>query len=85
MQPPQAPRPSLGDSLTRWLIGFFGAVAAFLLLPRAVKYFLRRVLTRILGQVLLFVTMGLLTEKLVDWLSREPEGPHTSVPEYHRS
>ncbi|QXD14895.1 hypothetical protein GQ464_015975 [Rhodocaloribacter litoris] len=85
MQPPQAPRPSLGDSLTRWLLGFFGAVAAFLLLPRAVKYFLRRVLTRILGQVLLFVTMGLLTEKFVEWLSRAPEGTHTSLPNAHGS
>ncbi|GIV58438.1 MAG: hypothetical protein D6746_14720 [Bacteroidetes bacterium] len=69
----------LGDSLATWLFGFFGAVAAFLLLPRALKYFVRRLLVRLVSEAVLLVAAGLLTERIVDWLSREratpPVGP----------
>ena len=65
-------RPELGDSVARWLLGFFGAVAAFLLLPQAIKFFIRRYLFRTLGKIISFITIGLLTEKVFDWLGGEP-------------
>ena len=68
-------RTDLGDTLANVLLGFFGVVAAFLLLPKTLKFLVRRFLLRLLGEVILFVTFGLLTEKVIDWLDERPASP----------
>lgn len=55
--------------ITNLLIGFFGVLGAFLLLPRTVKFMVRRFFMSIISEVLLVVLSGLLTEKLVSYLS----------------
>lgn len=70
--PPHEPRSTdLGETLTNGLLGFFGVVAAFLLLPKTLKFFVRRFVLRLLGEVILFITFGLLTEKVIDWLDEQ--------------
>ena len=56
-------------SLVNALLGFFGVVAAFLLLPRTLKLVFRKFAVGIIGEVVAIVTLGLLTEKLVDRVS----------------
>jgi len=72
MQSSHSPFDALSDSLARWLLGFFGAIAAFLLLPKMARLFARRFAARLIAELVAFVTLGLLTEKAVDWLSRPP-------------
>ncbi len=74
--PPRDPHPAdLGDTLRNVLFGFFGVVAAFLLLPKTLKLLVRRFLVRVIGEILLFVTFGLITEKLIDRLDDHPHAP----------
>ncbi len=56
------------QSLTTWLFGFFGAIFAFLLLPRTIKFFIKRFFFGIAGEVVAVLLAGLLTEKAVDRL-----------------
>ncbi|MFW5955380.1 MAG: hypothetical protein ACOCSK_01420 [Rhodothermales bacterium] len=72
------------QSLTNLLVGFFGVLAAFLLLPKTLKFAVRRFLIGIVKEVLLVLVTGLLTEKLVGVIghddNRESEkrsGPET--------
>ena len=67
------PRSPLSDPLVKGLLGFFGALFGFLLLPRAVKFFLRKFVLGTLSEIVAIVVTGLLTEKAVDLLSREDE------------
>lgn len=53
------------------LLGFFGVTAAFLLLPKTIKYVIRRFLLSIVSEIVAVVITGLLTEKLVDLISHE--------------
>ena len=59
--------------LASLLFGFFGVTAAFLLLPKTVKYVIRRFVTGIIGEIVAVVITGLLTEKLVDLVGRALE------------
>lgn len=63
--------PELQQSLVSLVLGFLGVTALILLLPRTLKYMLRRFVTGIVGEVVAVVLTGLLTEKVVDWIGRD--------------
>ena len=63
--------PLLRDPLAKWFLGFFGALFGFMLLPRALKVFLRRFVFGTLSEIVLIVLTGLLTEKAVDYIREE--------------
>lgn len=69
-------------SLLRWIGGFVSGALAVLLLPRATRWFIRRMLPGLLFDVILAVTVGLITEKALEWLQRLPEAP-TATSEPH--
>ena len=69
--PPQ--RSPLNDPLVKVLLGFFGTLFGFLMLPRAFKFFLRRFVLGTLGEIVAIVVTGLLTEKAVDFLKKDDE------------
>lgn len=60
-------------SLINLLLGFFGVVGAFLLLPRTIKFAVRRFITGMAKEIVLVILTGLLTEKLVSMLERDDE------------
>lgn len=60
-------------SLLSVLLGFFGVTAAFLFLPKTVKYVIRRSLFGIVSEIVAVVVTGLLTEKLVDLIGEHAE------------
>lgn len=60
-------------SLINVLLGFFGVVGAFLLLPKTVKFAARRFLTSMAKEIVVVVLTGLLTEKLVSMIERDDE------------
>ncbi len=59
------------NSVISVLLGFFGVTAAFLLLPKTIKYVIRRFFLSILSEIVAVVITGLLTEKLVDLISHD--------------
>ena len=67
-------------SLVSLLLGFFGVTAAFLLLPKTIKYVIRRFFLSILSEIVAVVITGLLTEKLVDAISHDQADLHESEP-----
>ncbi|SHK92303.1 hypothetical protein [Rhodothermus profundi] len=69
-------------SLLRWIGGFISGALAVLLLPRAARLFIRRILPGLLLDVILAVTVGLIAEKALDWLQRQP-APSPTTPEPH--
>lgn len=68
------------NSLISMLLGFFGVTAAFLLLPKTIKYVIRRFFLSILSEVVAVVITGLLTEKLVDAISHDQAESHEVGP-----
>lgn len=50
-------------SLARWLLGFFGGIATYLVLPRALKYLVRRFALGLLTEVAAVALAGFLAEK----------------------
>ena len=60
-------------SLLSILLGFFGVTAAFLLLPKTVKFVIRRFLLGIISEIVAVVVTGLLTEKVVDLISEDTD------------
>ena len=62
----QHTQPSFAESSAKWLFGFFGAIAAFLLLPKTVKYLIRRFFWSVFAEVVTVVIAGLLTEKAAE-------------------
>ncbi len=75
-------RAELQWSLLRWMGGFVGGALAVLLLPRVVRLFIRRILPGLLLDVIVAVTVGLITEKALEWLQRQPEAAQPT-PEPH--
>lgn len=61
---------SLAQSASKWLFGFFGAMAAFLLLPRTLKYLIKRFIWGVLAEVVAVVVAGLLAEKAAERVSQ---------------
>jgi len=70
--PNGSPSP-LNDPIVKALLGFFGAVFGFLMLPRALKYFLRRFVLGTFSEIVAIVITGLLTEKVVHFISKDDE------------
>ncbi|MBO6576344.1 MAG: hypothetical protein JJ896_16655 [Rhodothermales bacterium] len=62
-------RPS-GNPLTRWFLGFFGAMIAVAILPRTLVFILRRMAGRVLAEALGIALLGYLAERLP---ARPPE------------
>ena len=62
-------QPDLQSSLTTWLIGFFGAIVGFLILPKTLKFLIRRFIFGVFSEVLAVVVAGLLAEKAVERLT----------------
>lgn len=64
----------LPQSLLSMILGFVGVTALILLLPRTVKYVIRRFVFGIVGEIVAVVITGLLTEKLVDVIAHDHAG-----------
>ncbi len=45
-------------------MGFFGAALSIVFLPRILRYSLRNILSKIVGQLLLLITLGIVSEML---------------------
>ncbi len=65
-QEPDAP-----SGLVSLLLGFFGVTAAFLLLPKTIKFVIRHFVLGIVSEIVAVVLAGLLTEKLIDLIGRD--------------
>ena len=52
---------------TRWAIGFFGALTALMVLPRLIRFAVRHYAFRLIAEIIAIVSLGLLTEKVVEW------------------
>lgn len=61
---------SLKSELGKWLIGFFGVLFLFALLPRTIIDLVRRIIARSLREILTVVLAGILTEKLSRLIER---------------
>jgi hypothetical protein len=72
---PTPSRPDIVSALSQWLIGFFGAIFAFLFLPRTLKFFIRRFLAGIVIEIIGVVLAGLAAEKMTVWFTRQPRLP----------
>ena len=73
MSTPDSERSPLSDPLFAGLLAFVGAALGFLLLPRVLKTFLRRFVLGTLGEIVAIVAAGLLTEKAVDYITKDDE------------
>jgi len=62
---------SAPNGLISLLLGFFGVTAAFLLLPKTIKFVVRKFVLGIFSEIVAVIVTGLLTEKLVDVIGRE--------------
>lgn len=62
------------DPIVKWLAGFFGALFGFLLLPRALKFTVRRFVMGTVGEIVAIILTGLLTEKAVEFMNKEDDG-----------
>ena len=65
---PNTSTPDLRSSFTTWLLGFFGVTALFLLLPKTIKFLVRRFLLGLVSEIVAVVITGLLAEKAVEKL-----------------
>ena len=70
---------TLSDDAQKSIAGFFIALFVGALAPRAIMYFVRRVMVRSVREVLVVVAAGWLSERLVRLLSErtKPEAPHS--------
>jgi len=66
-------RSPLSDPLVKGLLGFFGTAFGFLLLPRAIKFFLRKFVLGTFSEIVAIIVTGLLTEKAVGFLKKDDE------------
>lgn len=73
MRRPLTGSPETDKSLLSIVLGFFGVTAAFLLLPKTIKYVIRRFLLGIISEIVAVVITGLLTEKLIDLMGERHE------------
>lgn len=56
--------PTRSNPTARWFAGFFGALFAVAVLPRALVLVLKRMTGRILAEVLLFLALGFISERI---------------------
>lgn len=67
--PTTAPRSPWSDPLVKWFVGFFGGFLGVLLLPKTLKYLIKNFVFGVLGEVVIVLVTGLLSEKVVDLLN----------------
>ena len=53
----------LQEGLVKWLLGFFGVIAAVKFLPRVLGFVTRRFIFGLLAEIIMVVLAALLTEK----------------------
>lgn len=66
--------PDLRNPLSTYVLGFLGVAFGFLLLPKTLKFVVRRFVMSVLGEVVAIVITGLLTEKAVEAISDTKKG-----------
>lgn len=76
--------PETDKSLLSILLGFLGVTAAFFLLPKTVKYVIRRFFLGIISEIVAVVITGLLTEKMVDYIGEQQHSERIPEPPRHR-
>lgn len=59
----------LQRSLWSWGLGFLGVLAVFKLLPRTIKYVIRRFVFGLISEIVFVVIAALLTEKIAGHLT----------------
>ena len=62
---------TFSDPIVKWLVGFFGAIFGFLLLPKTIKLVFRKLVFGTVAEIVAIVLTGLLTEKAVEFLGRD--------------
>ncbi|MDZ4700791.1 MAG: hypothetical protein SH809_13865 [Rhodothermales bacterium] len=68
---PNSAHPRLTDSLFNWLFGMIGSFLLVLSLPRLMSLFGRRMLPRMVSEMIAIALTGLLAEKLLAWIARD--------------
>ena len=63
----------LADSLFRWLLGMIGSFLLVVSLPRLIRLFGKRLLPRMLSELIWIALTGLLFEKLTAWIARDDD------------
>lgn len=61
----------LQQSLLTWVLGFFGMLVAFKLLPKTIKYVMRRFIFGLVSEIVFVVIAALLTEKAAEKLTNQ--------------
>ena len=68
------------DGIVTMVLGFLGVTAMFYLLPRTIKFFLRKLVFGVVSEVVAVVVTGLLTEKLVDFVGQDRQSTEALEP-----
>ena len=75
MPPRDTQSSSSSDPFVTWLFGFLGAFFGFMLLPRAIKFLVRKLILETLSEIVAIVIAGLLAEKAVEFISQHDDAP----------
>lgn len=54
------------EGVVKWILGFFGVIAAVKFLPKVLGFITRRFVFGLLSEVIMVILAGLLTEKVVE-------------------
>lgn len=64
---------SLPAAARQFIVGFIATALSILFLPKTLKIVVKRFVLGLVGEIIAVATLGLLTEKAVDLLSRGEE------------
>ena len=64
---------SLPSAARQFIVGFIATALGILFLPKTLKVVVKRFVLGLLSEIVAVATLGLLTEKAVDWLSRSDQ------------
>ena len=76
--------PQTDYSPLTFFLGFLGVAGAFSLLPKTMRRGLRRLVFGIFFEITVVVLAGLLTERMVSYITRENDEEHFPEPPRHR-
>ena len=76
--------PQTDYSSLPFFLGFLGVAGAFSLLPKTMRRGLRRLVLGIFFEITVVVLAGLLTERMVSYITRENDEEHLPEPPRHR-
>lgn len=71
--------PELNRTLASVVLGFLGVSALIMLLPKTLKFMVRRFVLGLIGEIVAVVITGLLTEKVVSWIGHDNEATNGQV------